>query len=180
MSKPVKQMILADYEQRFDDVTGALIIDIRGVEANDNNALRLDLHKKAIRVTVVKNTLARKALKGTGLEPLVGALDGPSALAYGAESVVEVARQLVEWARKLENLQLKAAVLDGQYFEGADGVEQLSRYPTRGEAIAQVVQIVFSPGAELVGAATGPGSQLMAVVEAMIDTLEKGETILKT
>ena len=83
MSKPVKEMILADYKKRFQGVDNALLIDVRGIGANDNNTLRLDLAAKDIRVTVVKNSLASKAFHGTGLEALSGALQGPSAVAWG-------------------------------------------------------------------------------------------------
>ncbi len=95
MSKPVKEMIVADYKQRFGDIDNALVIEIRGMDANQNNAMRLDLGEKDIRVTIVKNSLARKAFAGTALEFLHPALQGPSALAYGGESVVDVARALV-------------------------------------------------------------------------------------
>lgn len=179
MSKPVKEMILADYQERFNDVTAALVIDVRGITANENNELRRSLQAKDIKVTVLRNTLARKAFAGTSLEPLTPTLEGPSALAYGAESVVDVARALVEWARKIDALDLKAAVLDGQYFEGAKAVEQLSKYPTRGEALGQVVQLIFSPASDLVGCATAPGANLLAVVEALIEKLEKGEQVTK-
>ena len=53
MSKPVKEMIAAEYVRRFGDLEGALVIDIRGIEANENNALRLGLLEKDIRVTVI-------------------------------------------------------------------------------------------------------------------------------
>ncbi|MHC4142730.1 MAG: 50S ribosomal protein L10 [Planctomycetota bacterium] len=77
MSKPVKELIMADYQKRFAGLDQALLIDIRGIGANESNALRLDLAQKTIRVTVVKNSLARKAFSGTGLEPLTPALEGP-------------------------------------------------------------------------------------------------------
>lgn len=179
MSKPVKEMMIEDYKRRFEGVDNALVVDIRGIDAAHNHELRHDLREKSIRVTVVKNTLARKALAGTGLEALLPALDGPSAITYGGESVVEVARAVVDWAKKIDTLDLKGAVLDGQYFDGEDGVKQLSKFPTRDEALAEVVQLVLTPGGELVGAVAGPGGQLMAVVESLIDKLEKGESITK-
>ncbi|MHC5005121.1 MAG: 50S ribosomal protein L10, partial [Planctomycetota bacterium] len=108
MSKPIKEMIIDDYRSRFQDLEGALVVDIRGIPANDNNALRLALQEQSIRVTVIKNTLARKAFAGTSLEALGPCLEGPSALAFGAESVVDVARALVDWARKIDQLELKA------------------------------------------------------------------------
>src|SRR5688572_13122751 len=158
MSKPVKEMLIADYKKRFDNIDGALIVDIRGMNANDNNDLRLGLQKKDIRVTVIKNTLAKKAFSGTNLASLADALEGPSALAYGAESVVDVARELVDWAKKLKQLTLKGAVLDGTYYDGVEGVKRLSSFPTREEAQARIVQLVLSPASNLLRAATSPGS----------------------
>ena len=179
MSKPVKELILADYKKRFDDVEAALVIDVRGMDANDNNALRLDLASKDIRVTIVKNSLARKAFAGTGLEPIIGSLQGPSALAYGAESVVDVAREMVAWARKLEHLELRAAVLDGELFEGQAGVARLSQYPTRLEAQARVVQLVLTPAATLVAAMLGPPSGILSIVKEIERRLSDEEPISK-
>jgi large subunit ribosomal protein L10 len=173
-------MILAEYKLRFQDVPDAILIDIRGINANDNNTLRLALAEKDIRVTVVKNSLACKAFAGTGLEALSSALQGPSAVAWGAESVVDVARELVEWSRKVGELDLKAAVLDGELFEGEAGVKQLSAFPTKVEAQARVVQLVLSPGAAVVGAACAPGARILGIVKEIQDRLEKGEAISKT
>jgi large subunit ribosomal protein L10 len=179
MSKPVKELIMTDYQKRFADLGEALLIDIRGIDANENNALRLDLARKSIRVTVVKNSLARKAFAGTGLEALGPILEGPSALAYGAESVVEVARTLVDWAKKVEELQLKAAVLDGELFEGEAAVQRLSTFPTRPEAQARAVSLVLVPSGNLVRAITSPGSILAGIIKELQDRLEKGEAVSK-
>jgi len=179
MSKPIKEMIIGDYQKRFVDIDGALVIEIRGIEANENNALRLGLLEKNVRVTVVKNTLARKAFAGTNLEAVTPALDGPSALAYGGESVVDVARALVDWAKKVKKLTLKGAVLDGQFFEGEAGVKRLSEFPTKDEAQAKVVQLVLTPASNLLKAATSPGSNVLGIIKEIQERLEKGETIAK-
>jgi large subunit ribosomal protein L10 len=180
MSKPVKEMIMDEYRKRFEGLEGALVVDIRGIPANDNNELRLDLAAKQIRVTVVKNTLAKKAFSGTDLEPLAPALEGPAALAYGAESVVDVARALVEWAKKVDDLDLKGAVLDGEFFEGAEGVKRLSSFPTKDEAQGKIVQLVLAPAGNVVGAANAPGSNILGIVKELQERLERGETIAKT
>ncbi|MDP7008946.1 MAG: 50S ribosomal protein L10 [Phycisphaerales bacterium] len=179
MSKPVKEMIVAEYKRRFDGVTSGLLIDIRGIEANANNELRVDLLKKDIHITVLKNSLAKTALQGTELEGLTKELEGPSALAFGGDSVVEVARSLVDWAKKIKKLELKAAVLDGQFFEGEAGVKRLSDFPTKEEAQGTVVQLLLSPAGNVVKAATSPGSNLLGVVKEMGSMLEDGKTIEK-
>jgi large subunit ribosomal protein L10 len=179
MSKPIKELVIADYKKRFNELDGALLVDIRGMTANDNNALRRGLQKKNIRVTIVKNTLAKKAFAGTSLEALNKALEGPSALAYGATSVVDVARDLVDWARKIKQLTLKGAVLDGQLYEGEQGVKRLSQFPTREEAQAKVVQLFLSPARNLLRAATSPGSNILGIVKEIQKRLEEGKTITK-
>ena len=179
MSKPVKQMIIDEYRRRFDGVSGGVVIEIRGMDATENNTFRNELRKKEIRVAVLKNTLAKKAFADGPLDMLTPALDGPAALAFGAESPVDVARELVEWARKVKQLELKAALLDGEYFEGAAGVKQLSTFPTRDEALANVVTLLLSPYRNVVGAAMSPGSKVVGVVKTLQEKLEDGETIAK-
>ena len=85
----------------------------------------------------------------------------------------------MNWAKKLKELDLKGAILDGQYFDGDSGVKELSKFPTREEAQAKVVQLVLSPAKNLVGAVVGPGSQLLAIVKEIQDRLEDGKTIEK-
>ena len=179
MSKPIKELIIADYKKRFEDLDGALLVDIRGMTSNDTNDLRLGLQEKRIRVTVVKNTLAKKAFAGTELEALNAGLVGPSAVAYGDTSVVDVARQLVEWARKIKHLTLKGAVLDGHYYDGAEGVKRISNFPTREEAQAKVVQLFLSPASNLLRAATSPGSNILGIVKEIRERLEKGQAIAR-
>jgi large subunit ribosomal protein L10 len=179
MSKPIKEMIVADYQKRFVDIDGALVIDIRGMTSNDNNTMRAGLFDKNVRVTVIKNTLAKKALAGTPLEAIGPALEGPSALAYGTGSVVDVARAIVDWSKKLKHLTLKGAVLDGQYFDGKEGVKRLSEFPTKAEAQGRVVQLVLSPAGNLVRAATSPGSNILGIVKEIQTRLEEGKAIAK-
>lgn len=179
MSKPIKQLIIDEYRRRFDGVTGGVIIEIRGIDANANNHLRNELRKKEIRVAVLKNTLAKKAFADGPLDPLAPALEGPAALAFGAESPVDIARELVDWARKVKQLELKAALLDGEFFEGAAGVKQLASFPTRDEAQATVVTLLLSPFRNVVGAATSPGSSIAGIVKTLQEKLESGETVAK-
>ena len=167
MSKFVKEMIVDEYRRRFDGVTGGVLVEIRGMDATANNNFRRELLKKEIRVAVLKNTLARTAFEGGPLEHINPCLFGPTALVWGSESPVDVARELVDWAKKTESLELKAAVLDGEFFEGRKGVNQLSTFPTRDEAQATVVTLLLSPYRNVVGAATSPGSKILGVVKTI-------------
>lgn len=179
MSKPVKQMIIDLYRQTFEGVEEAVLVDIRGISANDNNEFRGDLvSKNGIRVTVVKNSLAKKAFEGGPLEPLADMLEGPSAVVHGGESVVNVARELIDWAKKVEAIEFKGAVMEGVVF-GADQIKALSEYPTKDEAQAQIIQVVLAPAGQVIGAAVSAGNDLAGVLKALEEKLEKGEAITK-
>lgn len=179
MSKTVKSMILQDYTERFGAESDVAVISIRGVEANDNNAFRSSLREKDISVTIIRNSLAKRQFEGTALEALAPVLSGPSALTYGGSSVVEIARELIELIKTYPAIELKGAVLDGQLFEGEAGVEALSKFPTREEALSQTVQLFLSPASKLVSSMVGPGRKVASLVKTIEEKLEKGETIAK-
>ena len=179
MSKPVKNLITEEYKRRFDGVTGAVLVDVRGMESNDNNNFRHGLAEKAIKITVVKNSQAKRAFEGTDLEGLSDMIDGPSALVYPISedtSVVNVARELVDWAKKLEQLEFRGAILDGIMF-GPDQIKTLSEYPTKEEAQAKVVTLLLSPARNLVGGISAPAGNIAGILKTIQEKLEAGETI---
>ena len=181
MSKTVKNLMSQAYASEFEGLSGAVVIDIRGVEAGDNNALRADFAEKSVKVRVIKNSLAKGVFAGGDLEPLNEFLDGPAAMVYPAgedASVVSVARELIDWAKKVENLELKGAVMDGMSF-GPGEIKKLSEFPTKEEAQAKIVQIALSPAQKLVGAATAPGGNIAGILKTLQEKLEAGETFSK-
>jgi large subunit ribosomal protein L10 len=179
MSRTVKNLMMRDVRDRVDGFDDALVLSIRGVPARTTNEMRLELNKKNIKIAVVRNNLAKHVFAESGLKALAPVLKGPSAVAFGGASVVDVAREIMAWAKKVEQLELKGAVLDGELFVGKAGVERLSKMPTREEAIAQTVVLVLSPGRKLAAAIKGPGSRLASVVKSIEEKLEKGEAIAK-
>lgn len=183
MSKTVKQAIMRDYKNRLGGDAGefgdAMIISVRGLKARDNTTMRLGLAKQKIKVTVVRNALARKSISGTHMEKLSDLLTGPSAIVYGGASIVEVARAIVKLVEKFPTIELKGAILDGMLYSGKKGVEELSKFPTKDEAIAKAVTLIVSPGRNLLGQLKGPVSSVAGLVKAVETRLEKGEEIKK-
>lgn len=179
MSKPVKDMIIAEYRTRFTGVTGAVVVEVRGLDAAANNRMRNRLRAGGVRVTVLKNDLARQAFADGPLAALDPALSGPNALVYSDRSVVDVAREIVKFATEAKEMELKAACLDGVFFPGKAGVERLSRFPTREEAQAKIITLALSPARKVVGCVVSPGSRILGVVKALEKKLEKGEAIAR-
>ena len=181
MSKPVKNLIVESYKKRFEGLSGGVLIDVRGVKSNDTNKLRADLAGKDIKVTIVKNSLAKKAFEDGELAPLGELLDGPNAMAYPVSeeaSVVTVARELIDAAKELKELEFRGALMEGITF-GPDQIEALSKCPTKEEAQAQIVQILLSPAQNLVGSIVSPGKKIASILKTVQEKLEAGEQIKK-
>ena len=71
------------------------------------------------------------------------------------------------------------AILDGTVFKGKEGCKTLSEFPTKDEAIGQVVTLVVSPAKKLLGQIKGPASNVGGLIKAIETKLEKGEAIAK-
>lgn len=178
MSKTVKGMIIRNYQDAFAGASDAAVINIRGLKGIDTTRLRSKLRQKQIKITVVQNALARKAFEGTDLAALSDRLTGSNALAIGP-SVVEVAREIVKVLDEFPTLELKGAILEGQFFEGTAGVKELSKYPTREEGIGKIVALVVSPAKNLLAQVKGPGATVAGIIKSIEEKLEKNEAIAK-
>ncbi len=167
MSKYVKDLITKELSGRLKDIDGVAVINPRGIDGKQNNAIRRKLHAKKLRMTVVKNTLARRAVEGGKLQGFDRLLDGPSAVIYGGASIAAIARQLLDEKKNDDKLELRGVFFDGEIYVGDKGVEQVSKLPTREEAIGNLVALILSPGSKLVGALKAPGGTLGAVLKAI-------------
>ena len=130
--------------------------------------LRRRLERKGVKITVVKNTLARRAASGTKLKGFDKLLDGPSAVIYGkSASISAIARMLMDEKKNDEKLELRGMFFDGEIYPGEKGVDAVSKLPTREEAIAGIVAAVLGPGRRLVGAVKGPSGKIAGILKAI-------------
>jgi large subunit ribosomal protein L10 len=167
MSKLVKDLITKELTSRLKELDGVAVINPRGIDANKNHGIRRRLREKGMRMTVVKNNLARRAVEGGKLQGFDKLLDGPSAVIYGEASAAQIARQLLEEKKKDDTLELRGVFFDGETYIGEKGVEQVSKLPTREEAIANVVAAMLGPGRKLGAAIKGPGGKLGAILKTI-------------
>jgi large subunit ribosomal protein L10 len=176
MSKKVKNLITREMSERFKDVENVAVINPRGIPATKNNAIRRKLRDRGMRMTVVKNTLVRRALgDGSKLKGFDSLLDGPSALIYGEGSISALARLLMDEKKADEKLELRGIFFDGEVYAGEKGVEQVSKLPTREEAFVQLVALLLSPGKTLAGALNGPGCKIGSILKTIEEKAPKGE-----
>jgi large subunit ribosomal protein L10 len=175
MSKKVKNLVTNELKKRFGDVDGVAVISPKGLDGNKNHGIRRRLHGKGVKMTVVKNTLAKRATGGTKLSGFEKLLDGPSAVVYGQASIAAIARLLLAEKKNDEKLELRGAFFDGEVYVGDTGMEAVSKLPTREEAIGNIVAAILGPGRKLAGALKGPAGKLGAVLKAIEEKAPKTE-----
>ncbi|HWB54314.1 MAG TPA: 50S ribosomal protein L10 [Tepidisphaeraceae bacterium] len=175
MSKKVKSLIEKELKTKLEGIEAVAVLNPRGIDATKNNQIRRKLHEKGLTMTVVKNTLVKRATaesKLKGFEPL---LDGPCAVVYGKGSIVTIARILMDAKKADENLELRGIFFDGDVYVGDKGVEQVSKMPTRQEAIGQVVALLLSPGKNLAGVFKGQAGKVAALIKSVEEKAKEKE-----
>ncbi len=173
MSKYVKGLLQKELEQKFAEVDDFLVLDTRGVSGNENNELRGALKDKGIKLTVVKNILMRRALEGKDMSSAVSLfLAGPCTVAYGGDSVVDIAKECVDWSKKVEAIGFKGGFVDGSVMD-AEGVMVLAKLPNRSELQGTILLLARSPGAKVAGAVAGPGGIIAGCIKSLVESLEE-------
>jgi len=173
MSYFVKGLVQNEYKSKFADMGEFVVIDTTGIGGVDNNIMRGELKAQGIRLAVVKNSLMRTVVKELEMEAAANLFQsGPCTVVYGGDSVVDVAKVIVDWSKKLKSIQLKGAYLDGTVVDGA-GVTDLSKMPSRAELQGQIVQLAKSPGARVAGAIAGPAGRIAGCIKSLIEKLEE-------
>jgi len=117
-------------------------------------------------VLVVKNSLAARAVAGTPLAPLFDGVGGSTAICWGGEDIVALAKEVTQLAKAEEFSSFRplGGVMEGAQLS-ADQVADVSKWPSREEQLSLLVGQILGPGARLAAQLIGPGGRLAGQIK---------------
>ena len=162
-------------ENRIKDILkdsgNVFVVGYSGVKSPDLSILRQKLRGFDSRLFVVKNSVARRALKSAGLEDIIKSIEGPCGLVFLKDEPVGPSKVLCDFSKDHEQLKLEGGIFARKVMLKQD-IEAMAKLPSKEILRAQVVMTLISPISGLVIAL----NQILAKFVYCIDQIKQTKT----
>ena len=159
-------------EDKLKNSSSVVFTEFRGLDVHDIQKLRKQLRENNVEYKVIKNTLARIAVRNLDMEELDEYLTGPTAFATAAEDLVAPAKILFDFSKEHEALQIKGGILEGEVIS-ADKVKALATLPSREVLLATLVGSLNGPIVGFMNVVNGPLRGFVGTLNAVAEQKRK-------
>jgi large subunit ribosomal protein L10 len=161
-----KQAIVAEVEQIAEGAISLVVADYRGLSVGQMTQLRQQAREAQVSLQVVRNTLAKRAFKGTNFECVEDILEGPSIFGFAKNEPSAVARLFRDFIKKNKKFEVKALAVGDQYYD-ASHLESIASLPTRDEAFSLLAGTLMAPMTKLARTLAEPHTSLARALNAV-------------
>ena len=172
MNSAQKAEFVESIRDRFDTAPFVALTDFRGSTAAEMNELRRACEAGGVGYTVVKNTLCRRALKGSEKEALSGHFLGNIGVVFSGEDGVAAAKLLKERVKANSKLVVKAGFFDGDVLDDA-GVAAVADLPSKEELFSLLLRTIQEGPRQVMGVIRAPARDLLYLLSNYSAKLEE-------
>lgn len=166
MNRGEKQRVVEELRAKFAQSDVAVLTRFSGLKVSELGELRGGLRKISVDYHVVKNTLVRRAMEGTGIALLREHIQGPIAIALGKGDIVPLAKALTGYMKDHPKLKIEVGLARGRVLD-AKALEQAATLPGREELVAKLMFLMKAPVAGLMGVMREIPGKLIRTLDAI-------------
>ena len=175
MARPDKVSAVAEITAKFEGADATLVTEYRGLRVSEIAEVREALRRANAEYKVMKNTLARIAVREVGLDDLVGELTGPTAVVFVQGDVAAAAKALDEAAKKYPVLIIKGGTLKGGKIFTAEQAKALAKIEPREVLLAKIAMLANSPAQQTANVLSALLRNFGSMLAQVVTKKESGE-----
>ncbi|MCH6580245.1 MAG: 50S ribosomal protein L10 [Nitrospinae bacterium] len=175
MPTSAKQQTIDELNDVFTRAKSAILAHYHGISAADMTILRTHMRERAVDFRVIKNTLAKKAMKDTPLEVLESEFKGPVSLLVSFDDAVAPAKALADYAKSgvKKSPDVVAGVVEGQQVT-LEEIKALADLPSKEVLLSQLLSVMNGPTTNFVGVFSALLRKLVGTLDAIKDQKAQG------
>jgi len=174
MNRQEKSEFVASFNQQVIASPLVVVAGYVGTAVNTSNRMRRELEESGVRLRIVKNSLARRALVGTGLEGLEPFFTGMTLVATTGEDVSSGAKAIKSVFAGVQSIEVRAGYFEGEVVDPA-GVKALADLPSREELLVSLLRTIQEPARRVLGVLQAPARDLLYLLKNYENKLSEAE-----
>ena len=143
LNRSEKEAVISEVTTLAAQAQTLVIAEYRGITVADMTKLRNHARSNGVSLSVLKNTLARRAVTGSSFEVVADQMTGPLIYGFSVDAIA-AAKVVAEFAKTNDKLVIRAGVYGGKALD-ANGVKQLASIPSKEVLLAQLCGLLMSP-----------------------------------
>jgi len=172
ISRARKEELVALYIDLIENSKAVFLTEYSGLNVKDMENLRTEVDKANGAYHVTKNTLLQHALEKTEVSIPDDFLLGQLATGFALEEAPSLAKALVDFADKNDNLKIKGGFLGARYLS-VEEIEALAKLPSLDQLRAQILGLLNAPAQNIAGVVASGVRQVVNVLDAYSKTEEE-------